>query len=58
MDDISIYLSIGVMMFIIGLCAGYLMTGRYYNNRFIKVAKEAEEVNSIAPLIAELERES
>lgn len=58
MDDTIIYLSIGVMTFIIGLCAEYLITGRYYNNRFIIVAKEAENENSIAPLIRELERES
>jgi hypothetical protein len=58
MDDIVIYTIIGVIMFIVGIVFGYLVTARYYAKRFITVAKECEKVQTIAPLIAELERES
>jgi uncharacterized protein YneF (UPF0154 family) len=58
MDDIVIYLVSGVIMVIIGVIAGYHVTVRYYTRRFFVVAKQCEKVQTIAPLIAELERES
>lgn len=54
----SIYLVIGVLMFCIGLVAGYLLMNTYYARRFMTVAKECERADSIAPLITEMERES
>jgi len=58
MDDVSIYLAIGVLMFCIGLMAGYLLMTTYYSRRFLAVAKECERADSVAPLITEMERES
>jgi hypothetical protein len=58
MDDIISYSIIGIIMFGIGIVAGYMVTEKYYSGRFIKVAKECEAVKTIVPLIAELERES
>lgn len=58
MDDIIIYLMSGVIMVIIGIIVGYKVTVRYYTKRFLVVAKQCEKVQTIAPLIAELERES
>jgi hypothetical protein len=58
MDDIVSYSVIGVIMFGIGIVGGYIVTGKYYSRRFIKVAKECEAAETIVPLIAELERES
>jgi uncharacterized membrane protein len=58
MDDIVIYLISAVIMVIIGVIVGYKVTVRYYARRFILVAKQCEKVQTIAPLIAELERES
>lgn len=58
MDDIISYTVIGVIMFGIGIVGGYLITGKYYSRRFVKVAKECETAETIVPLIAELERES
>ena len=58
MDDIVVYLISGVIMVIIGIVVGYKMTTRYYTRRFFVVAKQCEKVQTIAPLIAELERES
>lgn len=58
MDDIVIYLISAVIMVIVGVIVGYQVTVRYYARRFIVVAKQCEKVQTIAPLIAELERES
>ncbi len=58
MDDIVIYLFSAVMMVIVGLVIGYRVTILYYNKRFLVLAKQCENVQTIAPLIAELERES
>ncbi len=58
MDDVIIYLMTGVIMVIIGVIVGYQVTVRYYTKRFLVVAKQCEIVQTIAPLIAELERES
>jgi len=58
MDDIVIYLISGGVMVIIGLVVGYQVTVRYYAKRFFVLAKQCEKVQTIAPLIAELERES
>jgi len=58
MDDVLVYVVIGILMFSIGLILGYLLMKRYYNERFLKTAKECERVDNIVPLIAEMERES
>lgn len=58
MEDVSIYLVIGILMFCIGLMAGYLLMSTYYARRFLAVARECERADSIAPLITEMERES
>lgn len=58
MDDIFVYVVIGALMFFIGLILGYLLMTRYYNGRFLTVARECERVDTIVPLIAEMERES
>jgi uncharacterized membrane protein len=58
MDDVIIYLMSGVIMVIVGVVIGYQITVRYYAKRFFLAAKQCEKVQTIAPLIAELERES
>ena len=58
MDDVLSYTIIAIIMFGIGIMAGYILTEKYYHKRFIKVAKKCEEARTIVPLIAELERES
>jgi len=56
--DIVVYSVIGALMFGIGLLLGYLSLRRYYAQRFIVVAKECSDADSLVPLIGELERES
>jgi hypothetical protein len=58
MDELIIYLVIAVLMFVIGLVAGYLAMDTYYSRRFLEVARECERMDSIVPLITEMERES
>jgi len=58
MDELIIYLVIAVLMFVIGLVAGHLVMNTYYSRRFLAVARECERMDSIVPLITEMERES
>ncbi len=58
MDDLQVYVIIGILMFMIGLILGYLLMKGYYEKRFLKVADECEKVDTIVPLITEMERES
>ncbi|MDH7593608.1 MAG: hypothetical protein QHG99_04535 [Methanomicrobiales archaeon] len=56
--EIIAYLTIGILSFIIGLIAAYLLTERYYARKFYIVAGLCEREDSIAPIITELEKES
>ncbi len=58
MEDFTAYIVIGLLMFLIGLISGYLIMTEYYKRRFVTVAKECENVDSIVPLISEMERET
>lgn len=58
MDAFLIYLVISVLAFIIGALAGYLVMTGYYARRFLTVALECEKVDSIVPIINEMDRES
>jgi uncharacterized membrane protein YciS (DUF1049 family) len=58
MDDLQVYVIIGILMFIIGLILGYLLMKGYYEKRLLNVARECEKVDTIVPLISEMERES
>jgi hypothetical protein len=58
MNELLVYTIIGLLTFIIGLLFGYLATTAYYNRRFLVVAGECRDLDSIEPLLEELERES
>lgn len=58
MEDFTAYSVIGLLMFLIGLILGYVVMTAYYKRRFFTVAKESEKVDSIVPLISEMERET
>jgi len=57
-SDIAIYIVIGILSFIIGIIAGYLLLASYYGRRFGVVGTACSDVDSLVPLIAELEKES
>jgi hypothetical protein len=58
MDDMTVYVVIGFLTFIIGFLLGYLVLQAYYARQFLGVAKQCEQTQSIVPLISALERES
>ncbi|KQC05800.1 MAG: hypothetical protein APR53_06725 [Methanoculleus sp. SDB] len=58
LTEVFIYGMIGFLTFVIGLLAGYLAMTRYYRKRFMRVAAACRDVDSIEPLLDELERES
>ncbi len=56
--DLVIYLLIGFISFVIGLGLGYGVMKRHYRKRFIVVSEACEQVESIIPVLEEMEKES
>ena len=58
MNDVTFCLGIGTMTFIVDLVLGYYGLKVHYEKRFIVVASECRDKDSIEPLLDELERET
>jgi hypothetical protein len=58
LTDLVIYIGIGIMTFAIGTILGYQLLIMYYDRRFMVIAKECYEVDSVIPIIDELARET
>ncbi|WAI00296.1 hypothetical protein [Methanogenium organophilum] len=58
MEDLWIYLGIAVVCIAIGCAGGYYGFSLHFKKRFLAVADECRDVDSIEPLIDELERQS
>jgi hypothetical protein len=58
LTDLLIYISIGIMTFAIGTILGYQILMMYYKRRFMVVAQECYETDSVIPIIDELARET
>ncbi len=56
--DLLIYIGIGVITFAIGLVLGYQLLVMYYTKRFLVIAKECSDADSVVPIVDELARES
>jgi hypothetical protein len=56
--DLFIYIGIGIMTFAIGTILGYQILMTYYKRRFMIIAKECYEADSVIPIIDELARET
>jgi hypothetical protein len=56
--DLLIYIGIGVITSIIGGVLGYQLLIMYYTKRFISLAKECSDTDSVIPLVDELEKET
>jgi len=56
--DLLIYAGIGIIMFCIGLVLGYQMLIMYYTRRFMTVARDCSESDSVLPIVDELARET
>jgi hypothetical protein len=58
LTDLLIYIGIGIMTFAIGTIIGYQLLKMYYNRRFMKIARQCYEADSVIPIIDELARET
>nr|WP_321506249.1 hypothetical protein [uncultured Methanoregula sp.] len=56
--DILIYIGIGILTFAIGLILGYQLLIMHYTRRFMIVAKECSDADSVIPIVDELQRET
>jgi len=56
--DLLIYIGIGICTFSIGMILGYQLLIMYYTRRFIVVAKECSDTDSLIPIVDELARET
>jgi hypothetical protein len=58
LTDLLIYIAIGIMTFAIGAIIGYQLLVMYYAKRFMVIAQECFDVESVIPIIDELARET
>ena len=58
LTDLLIYIGIGIITFTIGMILGYQLLIMYYTKRFMVIAKECSDVDSVIPIVDELTRES
>ena len=56
--DFLIYVGIGVLMFSIGMIVGYQLLMMYYQKRFMVLAQQCSDADSVVPLVDELAKES
>ena len=56
--DILVYTGIGILTFTIGLILGYQLLIIYYNRRFMTLAKECSDSDSVIPIVDELAKET
>jgi hypothetical protein len=57
LTDLLIYAAIGILTFAIGLILGYQLLIMNYTTRFLRIAKQCSDDDSIIPLVDELSRE-
>lgn len=58
LTDLSIYTGIGIITFAIGTILGYQLLTLYYSRRFMVVARQCSDDDSVIPIIDELARET
>ena len=58
LTDVLIYINIGIITFAIGTILGYQLLMKYYNRRFMEIAQQCSDTDSVVPIIDELARET
>ncbi|MHB8164593.1 MAG: hypothetical protein ACYDDV_09690 [Methanoregula sp.] len=56
--DLLIYIGIGILTFAIGMILGYQVLIMYYTKRFMVIATECSDTDSLIPMVEELAREA
>ena len=58
LTDLLIYIGFGVITFSIGMIAGYQLLSMYYGKRFVVIAQQCSDADSVVPIIDELIKET
>jgi hypothetical protein len=58
LTDLLIYVGIGIATFMIGLILGYQILTMHYTRRFMIIAEECSNADSVVPIVDELARET
>jgi len=58
LSDLLIYIGIGIITFTIGMILGYQLLIMYYTKRFVVLARECSDADSVIPIVDELARET
>jgi len=58
LTDLLIYIGFGIIMFAIGSIIGHQVLKMYYSKRFMVIAKECSDADSVVPIVDELAREA
>ena len=58
LTDVLIYINIGILTFAIGTILGYQILMMYYDRRFMEIAQQCSDADSVIPIIDELARET
>ena len=56
--EFLIYIGIGILMFAIGMIIGYQLLIMHYTRRFMIIAAECSDADSLVPMVDELARET
>jgi hypothetical protein len=56
--DLFIYIGIGAITFVIGMILGYQLLMARYKNRFMIIAQQCSDSDSVIPIIDELAQET
>ena len=54
--ELLIYIGIGILMFAIGMIVGYQLLIMHYTRRFMIIAAECSDADSLVPMVDELAR--
>jgi hypothetical protein len=58
LTDVLIYINIGIITFAIGTILGYQLLTMHYKSRFMIIAQQCSDAESVVPIIDELARET
>jgi hypothetical protein len=58
LTDLLIYAGIGIITFTIGMILGYQLLIMYYTKRFMLIAQQCSDSDSVVPMVDELAKET
>jgi len=58
LTDLLIYIGFGIIMFSIGMIIGYQLLKLHYGKRFMLIAKQCSDADSVVPIVDELAKET